>query len=108
MEVKCPFCNKKFTPPHKSTGKYSQNNHAWGHAEQIAHEIGEDAREVLYEACRRAAPEYPVRMNAFGETAPKRWSEATKGEASAVIEELHRIAAFLSITLREGDHGDLS
>ena len=84
----------------KSTGPESQNNHSFGHARQIAEEIGDDPREILREACFRT-PEYPKSTNALGSIVPKSWSEANSKEAAAVIETLHRIAAFLSIRLIE-------
>jgi len=90
----------------KSTGQESQNNHAWGHSRQIAQEIGDDPREVLREACLRTA-DYPVKDPEFDHGAklwnghPKPWGGANSKEAAAVIETLHRIAAFLDIKLIE-------
>ena len=84
----------------KSTGPESQNNHSFGHARQIADEIGDDPREILREACIRT-PEYSKSTNALGSIVPKSWSEANSKEAAAVIETLHRIAAFLDIRLIE-------
>ena len=78
-----------------------QMNHAWGHAGQIAEIVGEDARDVLYEACIASAPRYPTRMSAFGKITAKRWSLATMEEASVVIEKLHQIAAEFGVVLRE-------
>ena len=87
----------------RTTGKYSQCNHLFGHAAQIGDEIGEDRREVLRDACLRT-PGYPATVSKIsGQPVPKSTSEATTVEAAAVIETLHRIAAFLSIRLREGD-----
>lgn len=106
MKVRCPHCGfdydldaKKSAP--KSVGKGSQNNHAWGHATEIGKEIGEDGRDVLYECCKMAAPDYPTRMNAWGEVVPKRWSLATVKEASVVIEKLHQLAAERGVILWE-------
>ena len=84
----------------KSTGPESQSNHAWGHSRTIADEIGDDPREILREACIRT-PDYPKSTNALGSIVPKSWSEANSKEAAAVIETLHRIAAFLDIRLIE-------
>ena len=92
----CPNCHYAWTPVKnkpKTTGRGSQNNHAWGHSTQIADVIGEDARDVLYEACIASAPHYPTRMNAFGKIVAKTWSQATTQEAFYVIEKLHQIAA---------------
>ena len=86
----------------KSTGPESANNHAWGHARQIAQEIGDDPRDVLREACMRTDI-YDTHMSAIGMQCPKPWSEANSKEAAAVIETLHRIAAFLDIKLIEND-----
>jgi len=83
----------------KSTGEESQNNHAWGHSRQIAQEIGDDPREVLREACLRCN-DYP-KITTKIHLVPKPWSEANSKEAAAVIETLHRIAAFLNIRLVE-------
>lgn len=87
----------------KTTGEESQNNHAWGHATQIAQGLnqGDDPRDVLYDACI-ATPGYPTRMNKFGRVVAKSWSEATTVEAAAVIETLHRLAAEFGIVLIEG------
>ena len=90
----------------RTTGKHSQNSHCWGHAQQIGAEIGEDAREVLRDACLRT-PDYPTAVSKLtGQPVPKSTSEATTVEAAAVIETLHRIAAFLNIRLEEGDWGE--
>jgi hypothetical protein len=88
----------------KSTGPQSANNHALGHSRTIAQEIGEDVLWVLREACLRT-PEYSSSMNKLGKIKPKSWSEANSKEAAAVIETLHRIAAFLDIRLIENDWG---
>ena len=87
----------------RTTGEQSQNNHAWGHATQIAAGLnqGDDPRDVLYDACI-ATPGYPTRMNKMSKIHAKSWSEATTVEAAAVIETLHRIAAEFGIVLVEG------
>lgn len=87
----------------RTTGEMSQNNHAWGHATQIASGLnqGDDPRDVLYDACI-ATPNYPTRMNKFGRVIAQSWSEATTIQAAAVIETLHRIAAEFGIVLIEG------
>jgi hypothetical protein len=104
LTITCPKCgfhyqleSAKGAP--RTTGRGSQNSHAWGHSTQIAKEIGEDGRDVLYEACIRAAPDYPTRMSAWGKILPKRWSLATVAEASIVIERLHQFAVELNIIL---------
>ena len=87
----------------RTTGELSQNNHAWGHATQIASGLtqGDDPRDVLYDACI-ATPDYPTRMNKFGRVVAQSWSEATTVQAAAVIETLHRLAAEFGIVLIEG------
>jgi hypothetical protein len=99
------FCKVTIDVPAKprTTGELSQNNHAWGHATQIAAGLsqGDDPRDVLYDACIATAG-YPTRMNKFCRIVPQSWSMATTVQAAAVIETLHRIAAEFGITLKEG------
>lgn len=98
----CPECGHVFPLPLRTTGRRSQNNGAWGFATQIAKFIGDDARDILYEAMKRAnSSGYPVEMDAFGEVKPKKWHLATKHEASLVIDELKRMADFLEMRLVE-------
>ena len=87
----------------KTTGEESQNNHAWGHATQIASGLnqGDDPRDVLYDACI-ATPDYPTRMSKTGRVHAQSWSLATTVQAAAVIETLHRLAAEFAIVLVEG------
>ena len=87
----------------RTTGEQSQNNHAWGHATQIASGLnqGDDPRDVLYDACIATAG-YPTRMNKFGRVVAQSWSEATTVQAAAVIETLRRFAAEFGIVLIEG------
>jgi hypothetical protein len=101
------FCRISLERPSKpkTTGEKSQNNHAWGHATQIAAGLkqGDDPRDVLYDACIATA-EYPSRMNVFGVIHAQSWSEATTVQAAAVIETLHRWAAEFGIPLVEGEN----
>ena len=105
--AKCPKCGFRYDlfditgGAPRTTGRGSQNHHAWGHATLIGKEIGEDGRDVLYECCIRAAPDYPTRMDAFGKIAAKRWSLATVAEAGFVIRKLHQLASDLNIILIE-------
>ena len=96
------YCQLAVAQPHrpKSTGKFSQNNHAWGHATQIAKEVGDSPEGVLREACLQT-PSYPSRMGRLGKPIPQRWSMASVEEAREVIETLHRQGAFLGMTLKE-------
>ena len=107
IEKHAGFCRLSLEAPAKpkSTGPGSLNNHAWGHATQIASGLkqGDDPRDVLYDACIATA-EYPSRMNAFGVIHAQSWSEANTVQAAAVIETLHRWAAERGIPLIEGDN----
>ena len=96
------YCQLIFGPPFvpKTTGPFSQNNHAWGHSRQIAAEVGDDPRSILREACLQT-PEYPSSMGRLGKPIPQPWEDASITEASAVVETLHRQAAFLNMTLKE-------
>ena len=90
--------------PHKprSTGPQSQNAHCWGHARQIAQEIGEGVEETMYWILARAEKRgYPVARDKFGNPKPKRWSEASSAEAVYAIDQAHEDAAFLGMTLKE-------
>jgi hypothetical protein len=96
------YCQLTVGSPHvpKSTGPGSLNNHSLGHARQIAAEIGDSPEGVLREAMLQT-PEYPSTMGKLGHLVPQRWSLASKTEAMAVIETLHRFAAFIPMTLKE-------
>jgi DNA-directed RNA polymerase subunit F len=101
MVHQCPKCHYQWTDQEKSTGRYSQNNAAWGYATQIANWFndGTGAREVIEEGQERAGME--PRMNRFGRHAFKPWSKVTKEEASRVIEKLKEIARDMEIRLVE-------
>ena len=105
IEKHSGFCRLSLDRPSKpkTTGEESQNNHAWGHATQIASGLnqGDDPRDVLYDACI-STPDYPTRMNKFGRVIAQSWSEATTVQAASVIETLHRIAGDFGIVLIEG------
>ena len=85
----------------RTTGPQSQNNHAHGHAQQIAEHTGHEVDEVLVCAKARAVKRgYPVDMIG-GVAVP--WSQAriSTVECGHLIDELHQIAAELDVTLRE-------
>ena len=92
-----------FEPPYKprSTGKGSQNSHAWGHCTQIARELGMDLYEVEYIAKVRAIKRgYPV-TTTLGIPVPKSQADINTLECSYLIEEYHQIAAEAGIILTE-------
>jgi hypothetical protein len=96
------YCRLTFDTPHKpkSTGPESSNNHAWGHARQIAVYVGDSPEQILRGACLET-PDYPSEMTKLGTLKPLPWEEADSSQASAVIETLHRQAAFLNLKLKE-------
>jgi hypothetical protein len=98
------YMTVSFDIPHKprTVGKFSQNNHAWGHARQIANYSGEDVEVVVYQECLRAEKRgYPCEINQFGDRVPKPFKEASTQEANYVIDMMHEDAAFLGIVLQE-------
>lgn len=106
------FCNNKrggymrlmLSPPfkHRSTGEKSQNHHINGHVQQISNHTGEDFDVIKIQAKRNAIKRgYPIYIDIFGNTVPKSETEIDSTEAGYLIEELHLIADFLDIKLRE-------
>jgi hypothetical protein len=98
------YMTVSFDIPHKprTVGKFSQNNHAWGHARQIGGYTGEDVEVVIFQECLRAEKRgYPCETNKFGDRVPKPFKEASTQEAYYVIEQMHEDAAFLGLTLEE-------
>jgi len=92
-----------FEPPYKprTTGKGSQNSHAWGHCTQIARALGMDLYEVEYIAKVRAIKRgYPVVMT-LGIPVPKSQADIDTLECGYLIEEYHQIAAEAGIILQE-------
>ena len=92
------------SPPfkHRSTGEKSQNHHINGHCQQISNHTGEDFDVIKMQAKRNAIKRgYPIYVDIFGNTMPKSETEIDSTEAGYLIEELHLIADFLSIKLRE-------
>lgn len=88
---------KPFKP--RSTGKGSQNSHAWGHCAQIARELGAEVWEVEYVAKVRAIKRgYPVSTK-LG--VPKSQADISTEECGYLIEEYHQLAAENGITLIE-------
>lgn len=87
----------------RTTGKGSQNSHAWGHMAQIARETGHEVYEIEYLAKYRAIKRgYPVNT-CLGMPVPKSQSEIDTLEAGYLIDELHMIAAENGIKLTEKD-----
>jgi len=92
-----------FESPHKprTTGKGSQNSHAWGHCTQIARAIGVELYEVEYIAKVRAIKRgYPVSLK-LGIPVPYSQSNISTEECAYLIEEYHQIAAENGIELKE-------
>jgi hypothetical protein len=95
--MKCPKCG--FDIKSRSTGKGSQNHHLWGHAGQIAEELGYDRREMLY-VIAEMTPGWP--MVEFGNICiPQSESGISSAVAHEAIETAHRIAAENNVVLRE-------
>ena len=87
---------------HRSTGEKSQNHHINGHVTQISNFTGEDFDIIKMEAKRRAIKRgYPTYIDIFGNTIPVSESEIDSTQAGYLIEELHMIADFLSLILKE-------
>lgn len=89
----------------RSTGKGSQNSHAWGHASQIAKESGDTVDAIMSEAKRRAISRgYPVdHVSKLIGPVPISQADASIEDEICLINELHQIADFLGIILEEGD-----
>jgi len=81
----------------KSTGPNSVNNHAWGHARQLAGYLGyADVERFFYEVILSYAAaepwEYPCEM-VIKTLIPQSWALATSAEAGRVVDCEHYIAA---------------
>ena len=86
----------------RSTGRYSQNNHAFGHARQLGTYTGDYVEEYLRDACLRAATKgYPTKVNQKGEIKPLPFKKASMAQAAIVIEQLHEEAGILGVKLIE-------
>ena len=97
------FVTVTFETPHRprTTGKGSQNSHAWGHCTQLARELGIELYEVEYIAKVRAIKRgYPVSLK-LGIPVPLSQANISTEECAALIEEYHQIAAENGITLKE-------
>lgn len=87
----------------RTTGRFSQNNHIWGHAAQIANYTGNDIDDVVDCVKRRAMKRgYPYRVNPFtGLTVPYGIEDTNTEQAAMLIEELHVLGAELDMVLKE-------
>ena len=95
----CPKCGHKRKP--RTTGKDSQGAHINGHIAQIAQEKGEDFDTVKL-WCKRTSISEGYPFDTFkGVIIP--WSETRLDtiQAGILIDTIHRLAAELSIRLRE-------
>lgn len=106
------YCNEKrggfmrlvLTPPfrHRSTGEKSQNHAINGFVQQIANSTGEDFDVIKMHAKRSAIKRgYPIRDDLFGDVQPLSETEIDSEQAGFLIDELHMIADFLGIKLKE-------
>jgi hypothetical protein len=98
MDVEISTPRKK-----RTTGEHSQNNHAHGHAQQIANETGHDMHEIETIAKHRAIKRgYPF-SDVMGVVVPKSQADISTVECGYLIDEYHAIAAELGIILQEAD-----
>ena len=97
------YLDVEICPPKRArtTGKGSQNNHAWGHIAQIANHTGHDVSEIEAVAKMQAIKRgYPY-TEYMGLIIPKSQTDITTTECGFLIDELHAIAAELDIQLVE-------
>lgn len=102
-DTNADYVTVTFSTPHRprTTGKGSQNSHAWGHCTQLARELGIELYEVEYIAKVRAIKRgYPVSLK-LGIPVPLSQANISTEECAALIEEYHQIAAENGITLKE-------
>ena len=99
------YIQLEMCPPYRkrTTCKYGQNRHIWGHIQQIANETGNDIEDIeeyiKQKAIRRG---YPTRQNALtGEIKPISMKVINTVEAGYLIDELHQLASELGIILQE-------
>ncbi len=86
----------------RSTGPYSQNNHAHGHAQQIASETGHEIYEIETIVKNKAIKRgYPYKI-VMGEIVPYSQKYINTIECGYLIDEYHQLAAELGIELMEG------
>jgi hypothetical protein len=89
----------------KSTGKYSQLNHIWGHITAIAKATGDSVDDVEHYAKVKAISRgYPYHISRLtNEMRPDSMSTISSEAAVALIDTLHNIAADLGVYLPEGE-----
>ena len=88
----------------RTTGKYSQNHHIYGHAVQIGTCVGNTKFEIIMIAMERAiTKDYPTKILYTGKIVPMPESEIDSRTAGILIDELHMMAAELDIKLIEED-----
>ena len=88
----------------RTTGYRSQNSHIHGHAQQIAEHAGDYKDDIIIHAKMRAVSHgYPTRKTMFGDIVPISEKEASTVEAGYIIDELHIIASFANVKLKEYD-----
>ena len=97
MYVKCG-------PPRKprTKGAKSQNHAIHGYATQIGEFTGDYKEDIIAEAKRRAVTRgYPTHEDSFGNYVPDSERDISTVEAGYLIEELHMIASYLDVRLKE-------
>jgi hypothetical protein len=92
----------------KSDGKYSQNNHINGHANQIVNEYNQaqgahyTRRDIINLACKMGQEFGYPSIGKGSNALPKAYGpETTKEEATLIIDQLHIMASFLDMQLIE-------
>lgn len=104
--VKTGQLTVKISKPRKprSTGRYSQNSHSFGHAMQLAQHTGHSLHEIEYIAKVRAITKgYPVKptLSPFGLPMVESQANIDTAECAILIEEYHMMAAEIGLQLKE-------
>ena len=89
----------------RTTGKFSQNSHIWGHIQQIANETGNDVSDIEdYIKSRAIKRGYPYHINQLtGQIMYASMTDISTVEAGYLIDELHELAGELEIRLVENE-----
>jgi hypothetical protein len=104
--VKTGQLTVKITKPRKprSTGENSQNNHAWGHAMQLARHTGHSLHEIEFIAKVRAITKgYPVKptLSPYGVPMVESQENIDTAECAILIDEYHMMAKEIDLELKE-------
>ena len=89
----------------RTTGKFSQNSHIWGHLQQIANETGNDVSDLEdYIKSKAIKRGYPYHINQLtGQIVYASMQNINTVEAGYLIDELHQLAGELNIRLVENE-----